>query len=71
MDLTQTIQDLYAHKQKLENALAMLENLQATSTQIPYHLGGKRRGPKSNARRRTRGSLQEDEEVLGKAAEAE
>ena len=46
MDLTQTLEQLYAHKQKLERALELLHQLQAggPTTGQP---GGKRRGRKS------------------------
>jgi hypothetical protein len=47
MDLTETIQQLIAEKQKLALAIAMLEQLQSSSTHIPFQLGGKRRGRKS------------------------
>jgi len=46
MDLSATIQNLYAEKQRLEQVIAALEELQSSSTSVPYHVGGKRRGRK-------------------------
>ena len=46
MDLAATIQNLYAEKQRLEQVIAALEELQASSSSFPYHVGGKRRGRK-------------------------
>ena len=45
MDLTKTIQELYAEKQRLERIIASLEELQGASTALPT--GSKRRGRRS------------------------
>jgi hypothetical protein len=48
MDLQKTLQDLYAEREKLERAIASLEELQRTSTMPGAPTGsGKRRGRKS------------------------
>jgi hypothetical protein len=49
MDLSKTIQDLYAEKEKLERVIASLEELQrAAGLSVPPAPGsGKRRGRKS------------------------
>jgi hypothetical protein len=49
MDLSKTIQDLYAEKEKLERVIASLEELQrASGLSVPPAPGsGKRRGRKS------------------------
>ena len=48
MDLRKTIQDLYAEKEKLEQVIASLEELQRNATPVGrLHAAGKRRGRKS------------------------
>ena len=49
MDLTKTIQDLYAEKERLERVIASLEELQRTAAANPVPAPGrsKRRGRKS------------------------
>lgn len=48
MDLEKAIQDLRIEKEKLERAIAMLEELQRTDHSMPLsRLGGERRGRKS------------------------
>jgi len=48
MDLYKALQDLYAEKEKLERAIASLEELQRLGTALPYPFkAGKRRGRKS------------------------
>ena len=49
MDLKQTIEQLYAEKQRLEQVIASLEALQSGSVSNLCHLGGKWRGRKSMA----------------------
>jgi hypothetical protein len=47
MDLQRTLQELYAEREKLERAIASLEELQRTGSVPPAAPGGKRRGRKS------------------------
>ena len=48
MDLKKAIQDLHIEKEKLERAIAVLEDLQRTDGSMPSsRLGGERRGRKS------------------------
>lgn len=46
MDIAAVLQELYLQKERLEKAIAALEDLQATPTSVGV-LGGKRRGRKS------------------------
>jgi hypothetical protein len=47
MDLYKALQDLYAEKQKLERAIASLEELQRVGSLAGLPQAGKRRGRKS------------------------
>ena len=47
MDLQKTLQELYAEREKLERAIASLEELQRTGALPGTALPGKRRGRKS------------------------
>jgi hypothetical protein len=47
MDLTKTIQELYAEKERLERVIASLEELQRTAAASPVPGRSKRRGRKS------------------------
>jgi hypothetical protein len=70
MDLSKTIQDLYAEKEKLERIIASLEELQGTAGHVPaLPKPAKRRGRKSmNPSERQRFGA--DAQVLGRPSAA-